>query len=72
VTEIDPATLRLRRPVDGVRDVILQHDADEVAIEVVRLDDAMMRSSWGETITRVRLLPRPDADRLLVTVEAAR
>jgi D-xylose transport system ATP-binding protein len=45
---------------------------DEVAMEVVRLDDAMMRSSWGETITRVRLLPRPDADRLLVTVEAAR
>ena len=72
VTEVDPATLRLRRPVDGVRDVMLQHDADEVAIEVVRLDDAMMRSSWGETITRVRLLPRPDADRLLVTVEAAR
>ncbi|MGG7450909.1 heparinase II/III domain-containing protein [Plantibacter auratus] len=72
VTEVDPATLRLRRPVDGVRDVMLQHDADEVAMEVVRLDDAMMRSSWGETITRVRLLPRPDADRLLVTVEAAR
>lgn len=72
VTEVDDATLRLHRPVDGVRDLVLGHDAAEVVIEVVDLDDPMMRSSWGESLTRVRLVPVSETARLLMTAEAAR
>jgi hypothetical protein len=64
--------LTLRRPVEGVRDLVLHHDAAHHTIEVRQLDDPVMMRSWGSQITRLVLHPRPDASGIRFTAEAAR
>ena len=64
--------LVLRRPVEGVRDLVLHHDAARHTIEVRQLDDPVMTRSWGSQIARLVLYPRPDASGIRFTAEAAR
>ena len=61
VVQTGPTALRIRRPVAGSRDVIVDHDAATVEVEVRELDDPVIAHSWGERITRVRLSPPPGA-----------
>lgn len=64
--------LVLHRPVEGVRDLVLHHDAPRHTIEVRQLDDPVMTRSWGSQIARLALHPRPDASGIRFTAEAAR
>ncbi|KRE28897.1 heparinase II/III family protein [Agromyces sp. Soil535] len=70
VEEAGPTTLRIRRPVAGSRDVLVDHDAATVAIEVREIDDPVIAHSWGERLTRVRLSPPPGASSMTVRFRA--
>ena len=63
--------LRLRRPSPGSRDVLIEHDAETVELEVREIDDPVIAHSWGELITRVRLRPPAGARSMTVRFRAA-
>jgi hypothetical protein len=65
-----PSSFSIRRPVAASRDVIVDHDAADVEIEVREIDDPVIAHSWGERLTRVRLSPRPGARSALVRFRA--
>lgn len=61
VVQTGPTAFRIRRPVAGSRDVIVDHDGAIVEVDVRELDDPVIARSWGERVTRVRLSPPPGA-----------
>ena len=72
--EVEPdaaGRLRLRRPSPGSRDVLIEHDAETVELEVREIDDPVIAHSWGELITRVRLRPPVGARSMTVRFRAA-
>ena len=70
VAEAGPSALRVRRPVAGSRDVIIEHDAATVEIDVREIDDQVIAHSWGERLTRVRLSPPAGASSTTVRLRA--
>ncbi|WP_448809015.1 hypothetical protein [Agromyces bauzanensis] len=63
--------LRLRRPVGGARDVLIEHDAASVRIDTRVIDDPVIARSWGTSITRLRLTPEAHASSMTVRFRAA-
>ena len=63
--------LRLRRPPQGSRDLLIEHDAETVELEVREIDDPVIAHSWGERITRLRLRPPVGARTMTVRFRAA-
>jgi hypothetical protein len=70
VVQTGPSSFRIRRPVAGSSDVIVDHDAAAVEIEVRGIDDPVIAHSWGERLTRVRLSPRLGASSMTVRFRA--
>ncbi|WP_448003492.1 hypothetical protein [Agromyces bauzanensis] len=72
--EVRPAgtgRLLLRRPVDGARDVLIEHDAESVRTDERMIDDPVIARSWGTSVTRLRLSPRADVSSMTVRFRAA-
>lgn len=62
--------LRLRRPTTGSRDVLIEHDAEAVELDVRTIDDPVIAHSWGERMTRLRLRPPVHANSMTVRFRA--
>ncbi|WP_350347588.1 hypothetical protein ABIQ69_13230 [Agromyces sp. G08B096] len=72
VEVVGPGVLRVVRPVAGSRDLLVEHDAEQVELDHPPVPDEMVDRAWGAgTITRVRLRPAASARTATVRFRAA-